>query len=996
MNEGNLIITNTKIQNFSFSSDYQLIQIETASISGSNYRSNILTINNSTISNIKCAGDGTVIYATLNNGGLIELIEVTFTNCISERSGGAIWATLYGESKIQLNNSNTFRNCMCANSEVGHGGAFYLILSDSGSKFITSGQVEFMNCTSACNGGAIWTEINAGELSLSNINIENCYGTSGGAIYLILNGDGQATIDGSSSISNCNSPTSGGGIYINSTFSIFHIIRCKIIISGQLEVQNCCSRTFGGGIYAEVSDVDITLSGLKITDCQSGEGGGIYLVVTQQGIMTFSGLNLIQNCSSTDGSGGGIYICNNTYFSQLTVSGSLTIKDCNSQTTGGGIYVDIQQTEFTFSGINIDNSLSKLGGGGLNSSLSAGGRLTIQDSSVVQNCRSIYGSGGALYSFIDNGKLSLDSVSFMNCSCSQPYNGGALYIALFSATSNVSITNSSFKQCQTNSSSSQKYGWGGAIFIHINYSLSDLDVARFNLTKLVFEENLATGMGQNIHIQSNDTLATGSMISSNSLLTVNDTTNLYTSPFYAYDYMGIDNSDEANYRGTNSYDKHHPLFKQSFISTFINPSYIDANNGLDDLKYCGRIRFSCKRISYVLNSGTVLLANINFMLILLSDSTSDSNLQVNIPTKYCNYITIQSDGYTQDSQINANPKYQIPTSSQSNSLFTITDNGHLDLLGLRFSNLNPTSQNPLFSVQSPNLDNIPILSIIGCEFNQDPISYPVGSLSHCLIFINGGKLTISKTIIKDYYLSNRKSSIMIQSDKSSTSEMFRNNQIEIINSTFENIKQVDEQGSGACVYAELKAESLLNISQSCSFTNCISRTIGGAIQSVIQGGHIELNEVIIKGCKARNGGGIYVNIDFTAQFEFKVINSQIQNCQAKDDDLQTKPTGFGGGIFVTGSGDYDPSTESLDLKGMKIFGNSADKAGQSLYVVMTNLIEWCREGIAGEYVKGNYNDRYSKFEDIEGISVNLTLFNSLSQEQIQQQQQALQYYWVII
>jgi hypothetical protein len=33
---------------------------------------------------------------------------------------------------------------------------------------------------------------------------------------------------------------------------------------------------------------------------------------------------------------------------------------------------------------------------------------------------------------------------------------------------------------------------------------------------------------------------------------------------------------------------------------------------------------------------------------------------------------------------------------------------------------------------------------------------------------------------------------------------------------------------------------------------------------------------------------------------------------------------------------------------------------------MTKLAEWCRTGFAGEYVKGNYSDRYSEFEDIEG------------------------------
>ncbi|KAA6365706.1 MAG: hypothetical protein EZS28_038767, partial [Streblomastix strix] len=214
MNGGNITITNSKIQNYQFSYDYMVIRIETASISGSVYRSNILTINNSTISNIKCARDGTVIYATLNNGGLIELNEVTFTNLTLAYSGGAIWATLYGESKIQLNTLNTFMNCICTSTTWGRGGAFYLIIQDSSSKFIASGQVEFINCTCAYTGGAIWADINAGELILSNIYIEDCYGTSGGAIYLNIKGGGKVTINGTSQISNCNSTVYfGGGIY---------------------------------------------------------------------------------------------------------------------------------------------------------------------------------------------------------------------------------------------------------------------------------------------------------------------------------------------------------------------------------------------------------------------------------------------------------------------------------------------------------------------------------------------------------------------------------------------------------------------------------------------------------------------------------------------------------------------------------------------------------------------------------------------------------------
>jgi hypothetical protein len=51
---------------------------------------------------------------------------------------------------------------------------------------------------------------------------------------------------------------------------------------------------------------------------------------------------------------------------------------------------------------------------------------------------------------------------------------------------------------------------------------------------------------------------------------------------------------------------------------------------------------------------------------------------------------------------------------------------------------------------------------------------------------------------------------------------------------------------------------------------------------------------------------------------------------------------------------------------------------------MTKIKDWCQTGILGEYAKGNYSDKYSNFDDIEGISVNLTAFNLLTLESIQQ------------
>ncbi|KAA6395005.1 MAG: hypothetical protein EZS28_009472, partial [Streblomastix strix] len=809
--------------------------------------------------------------------------------------GGGIYSYLTDKGKVTINGTCIISNCQ---STSGNGGGIYSYIYNTNSKYVISGQIEIKDCSSSSQGGGLWTEAHYGQQVLEGVNISGCSSQIGGAIYAQILLKVIFTINGSSSISNCNSTSgSGGGIYLYMSES-----DCLSNIYGLTEIKNCSSSSQGGGIFAELHNGDFVLTGVSIIDCQSTEGGGIYQILKSYGILTINGSSLIENCNSTSGSGGGIYIYNQDTQSKCIISGSLTIKDCNSQTIGGGIQTELRNGEFTFSGIIFDNCQSNSGGGGLNSSLTSGGRLNIKDSSMFTNCRSISGPGGALYSYISNGKLSFDTVQFSYCSCSQPNNGGALYITQQSTSSNISITKSSFKNCQTNSSSSQKYGWGGAIFIYINYSAGSLSQNRFSLNQLVFDENQVAGMGLNIHIQSDDTLATGTKIYQESILSVNDTTNLYSSPSYAYEYIGINNTVNNNSIGTIEYSKHNPLFEKNFASSVPNPSYIDASNGNDNLKYCGGFRFKCQTISYSIGRDPKPLSGISpakiIKLILTSDPSLDNNLQINIPTTYWDFVTIQSDGYLQDSLISTNPKYQILTSSQSNSLFTITGAGHLDLLGLHFTNLNPTSQEPLISIQSVNNAQVPILSIIDCELNQDSTQYSSASLMHGLIFINGGKLTISKTIIKDYKLKNGKSSLMIYSDISSTSGVYRINQIDIINSIFENIKQVEGSGSGSAINVEFKAASILKITDTTLFTNCESATSGGAIQSEIQGGTIELSEVTMNGCKGSNGGGIYSIISSGGTLTIKESCS-FMNCISQ--------YGNGGGIYI----DIEFSSQSI-------------------------------------------------------------------------------------
>ncbi|KAA6381943.1 MAG: hypothetical protein EZS28_022529, partial [Streblomastix strix] len=218
------------------------------------------------------------------------------------------------------------------------------------------------------------------------------------------------------------------------------------------------------------------------------------------------------------------------------------------------------------------------------------------------------------------------------------------------------------------------------------------------------------------------------------------------------------------------------------------------------------------------------------------------------------------------------------------------------------------------------------------------------------------------------------SNIQIQSKGGNAIRILNNGPQPIISNIkecqFNNISSIGDSNGrgGSAIYMENKHGSKVIIEESCQFYECI----------------------IEKG----NGGAIYIEIDFTSQFEFKISDALIQECQTKSDTTKDlPPTGYGGGIFLTGNGEYDPSTKRLDLKGMKIYGNSADKSGQSLYVAMIKLAEWCRNGNAGEYVKGNYSDGISNQNELQGIQDDQTTFKYYSSILINEHQNQLDEFW---
>ncbi|KAA6313021.1 MAG: hypothetical protein EZS28_055825, partial [Streblomastix strix] len=157
------------------------------------------------------------------------------------------------------------------------------------------------------------------------------------------------------------------------------------------------------------------------------------------------------------------------------------------------------------------------------------------------------------------------------------------------------------------------------------------------------------------------------------------------------------------------------------------------------------------------------------------------------------------------------------------------------------------------------------------------------------------------------------------------------------------------------------------INQGTQFTQCICNGgDGGAIYAKIeQNSSLEISEgVIFEQCETKQstqsqkggrGGAIYIDINFGSLVSFAIKDGLFSKCKATS-LLTNTLSGFGGGIFIAGSGDYSVQSKRLDLKGMKIDLNTATQGGQTLYVVMNKLKEWCNYGIAGEYVKELYSN----------------------------------------
>ncbi|KAA6381846.1 MAG: hypothetical protein EZS28_022627, partial [Streblomastix strix] len=710
-----------------------------------------------------------------------------------------------GQYQVDVINSE-FKNISQVGTSGDNGGATIFGSQDQGRNLFVR-ECIFTDITSNGNGGAICISGEAGTTEISGSTFIRCKGRSGGAIYASKGYFALVIIDNQCYFKDCESNSQNEE---DSGGAIFIAIQMYF---GEIYIRNSqfdgCkgNNNRGGAIQIILSELHtVVIEEVQFLNCQGSKGGAIDLQIG------FSRMSIIKSkfnsCSSTSGPGGAIHSILNNVISTL-----------------------IENVQFEL-------------------------------------CNSANFDGGSIFASITGFSLTINQVTFIGSSCTQPGSGGA--IAIVQQTySRISITESSFTNCQTLAGSSG-YGWGGAIYIQMGFEASDLSSTNFQLTDLSFQGCSSIGAGNNLHIRLPNTYNSGIAIATNSLLTVKDLSNppklipdLYTNVKYSKDYMGIDESKVND--GNAPYSDHQALFLAGQLGFITKEYYIRSSFSLDE-NDCSQLN-PCKTINHILSKSLPIgfVKGLSIVVInLLSEISDQTNMIISSETELNNIITIQSDRFV--SRGTDYTKQSILTSFFDTTLFTISNTGRLKLLGLHFDNLNPSSTNPLISIsQSYDSENLQVI-IKDCIFEQ--INPELNSLHHSIIVTQDGTLLIENTLIQNYEFENGQSFIELNS-----SGFY---QIDIVNSEFNNIHQVtNNQQGGAAISGSQTFENILRIRDQCKFTDITSTGQGGAIYCTGRQLVIEINKVSFIKCKGLSGGAIFassqdrLSLTIENQSEFK-------------------------------------------------------------------------------------------------------------------------------
>ncbi|KAA6372680.1 MAG: hypothetical protein EZS28_031793, partial [Streblomastix strix] len=908
----------------------------------------ICIITNCTFANInKTSGNGGCMELYIRNRGKASINNCSFTYCDVLDEGGAIYASISTGGKLTIDGMCSFSGCFSYNA---NGGGIYVEIDGETSKFILEDWIIFYNCSAEVGGALFIQSSNAAVVTLGQSLFLDCLsGFDGGAIYINLyGGTSYIQIEGDITFRNCSSIQGyGGGMYMNvqndfeittshtvlfdncssvtaQLFLVTDYIGIVIRITGDIQFKQCYSSIAGGGIHTESVDGSLIetsnfsfdgcsseqnaggafiqssdrseniIRGLTIQNCEtSGDGGGILLyIVNQYSILQVIDLT-VTNCSSWS-YGGGISI-NIHDKAVVQFEGYCHVTKCTSQNIAGGIFVyiwNIYEVVDINADLIIDSCTSILDGGGMYVNLYRGGEIIIRNKSKITNCKSEGGNGGGIYIQID-----------------------------FQYSYQFIINDALIQECEAKADQTHLFqtGYGGGMFLTGSGDY-DPSTLRLDLKGMRILGNTANNGGQSLYVA----------ITKLAEWCRTGTAGEYVKGNY------IDSTSDLNELQGVRMD--YSTFKILLISQIQNQQrsleyywnvrnqiyHIQNRNGGQyygqDQYWCGNIDEPCESIEYALKQISVRNGgNETTPISEKKIGITEGGLQLSNPfsfsesSSYTSVIKIMKQMYGTTSAMTEQAEIKIIKGSSGSTV----ESGHkgwisaaqglqLRIYGIKIITDQYKLTIPIINIQ----DTDSILELDTVTFSGIQLSPATEAKGIVHINVDNSQFIAQSCIFQNMDIDSQGGNAIriVNEGSSSITGTIKGCQ-------FNNIKSIgDSNGQGgSAIFMENKHGSKLIIDDNCEFYKCN----------------------IDKG----NGGAIYIDIDFTSEFEFKIKDALIQDCEEKADPTKRYPTGYGGGIFLTGSGDYDPSTLRLDLKGMRILGNTANNGGQSLYVAITKLAE---------------------------------------------------------
>lgn len=361
--------------------------------------------------------DGNLANGSEKNGGGIYIEDgktINLSNVTTEiknnqaSNGGAIYINSTSDVQVTLGNST-----ISSNAVTGSGGALYI---KGGS--LTLGKVDVTSNTAASHGGAVYVDggdiIINGEGSTFSSNEVTGDNMNGGAAYV----KGDFYVNGSTTMSSNHSAYSGGAIYIKGGNLI-------LADSRTLTLKSNSTGGNGGAICVNTGRIDgenasIVAGGASdadantATEYEKGKGGAIYVYKGDIHIKDC----YVQRNSAT--AGGGIHVSGGSFIAngKVVIDGNIA-----TTTDGGGIYC-----EGSFAvkgGASIQNNSANRSGGAIY--VNTGNIEFSGSSSMLQVVGNHAGDGGAIY--VNGGNIVTENIQKAIITGNYATNeGGAFYV----------------------------------------------------------------------------------------------------------------------------------------------------------------------------------------------------------------------------------------------------------------------------------------------------------------------------------------------------------------------------------------------------------------------------------------------------------------------------------------------------------------------------------------------------------------------------------------